>query len=214
MCHNERRLNKVGKKFVFEARPLGVVCMSDREIAVASDNATESILSHRHDNVIQENYSFKAQVQYHALRKLDYTTMVGFAAKYARNISMGGREQDFNSFVKTGYTSISGCNYAYIDYINMLATADRMAKKVYLRDPERGTSKCVQFAEEIRALCPGPAGIVFVVCKGEFVQMSCEGLSLNKCSFTMFAKIICANKDLSVITLSNQSSVRLYKLSI
>ncbi|KAH3804162.1 hypothetical protein DPMN_132444 [Dreissena polymorpha] len=211
------KLNKIGKKFLFTARPLDVVCMSDSEIAVALDNMTVCIISVRNDNVMQHKRSFNTQVQYYALRKLDFTTMVGFAAERAGKISIGGIEQDFNSFVKTGYvrkSPIWGCNYAYIHCINMLATAERMSKKVYLQDPKRGTSKCVQLEKKILALCPGPVGTVFVVCEGEFLQISCEGRTLNKCSFNVTGNRVCANKDFSVIALSTLSSVNLYKLSI
>ncbi|KAH3804176.1 hypothetical protein DPMN_132458 [Dreissena polymorpha] len=166
---------------------------------------------------MQQKCSFTTQVQYYALRKLDSTTMVGFEAKRARKITMDGIEQDFKSFVKTGYPSasrVSNCKYTYIPCFHKLATFNNKTKKVYMQDPEKGTSTYIQFEKEICALCQGPAGTVFVVCRGELVQMSCEGRTLNKCSYTGYASRVCANKDSSVIALSNLSTITLYKLSI
>ncbi|XP_052218675.1 uncharacterized protein LOC127836235 isoform X2 [Dreissena polymorpha] len=211
------KLNKIGKMFVFKASPHDVVCMSDNEIAVACNNMTICVLSVRQDGVIQEKCSFKTQLQYCALRKFDTAVMIGFAVEIARKITFDGVEQEFKAFIKHGYSgtlSAYKCKYACIPCINKLATFDKETNVVYLQDPDKGTSKCVHIAEEICALCQGPAGTVFVVCKGEFVQMSCEGRTLNKCSFTGFEDNVCANKDFSVIALSNITTVRLYKLSI
>ncbi|KAH3804191.1 hypothetical protein DPMN_132473 [Dreissena polymorpha] len=210
------KLNKIGKKFVLKALPLDVCCMSDSDIVVPLNNMTICVLSVRHDGVIQEKCSFKTELQYNAVRKFDSTVMVGFAEECARKITVEGVEQEFKVFMKSGYSgsSYECCKYACIPCIQKLATFDQETNVVYLQDPEKGISKCIQFEKKIFALCQGPADTVLLFCDGEFVTMSCEGITMNKYSTDEFPVTVCANKDFSVIALSIKSDINLYKLSI
>ncbi|KAH3804190.1 hypothetical protein DPMN_132472 [Dreissena polymorpha] len=215
------KLVKIGKTYLLRTIPLGVVCMSDNEIAVTLDNKTVCVLVVDRDCVIREKRTFSTVVQYGSLRKLDAGTLVGFTRdipEHARKFTMDGREEDFTTLTKRDYTSMCKyeCMCLYIPSRNTFLTRDtENDEQLQIHDTDMGSSKPVQFDNKITALCQGPEDSVIVVCDKEVVQMTTNGVILWKCSGSGYeGSMVCIDKNFRKVATAGFSDINLCKFTI
>ncbi|KAH3812800.1 uncharacterized protein LOC127836639 [Dreissena polymorpha] len=219
------RLQKLGSPHKFINKPMGVVCLSQNELAITCGKDV-CFLSLSTDHIIRMRRTIHTSSKFSSICCESPFKMIVSTyddPRPARMLSVEGVESDFDNVelpYETYKVGESACTY--VQSKNTLVLTDMLAHVVYMFDTVKGTSKAIT-DEKIRepcGACVGPADTVLVIsrAKNSLVHLTVEGDIL--CTYPVDIEmpwILCMNKGGTRLAVSNIligiRKIQLYKIS-
>ncbi|XP_052219281.1 uncharacterized protein LOC127836642 isoform X1 [Dreissena polymorpha] len=219
------RLQKLGSPHKFINKPMGVVCLSQNELAITCGKDV-CFLSVSTDNIIRMRRTIHTSSKFSSICCESPSKMIVSTyddSRPARMLSVDGVESDFD-YVELPYETYkvgeSACTY--VQSKNTLVLTDMLDHAVYMFDTVKGTSKAVtdENIQEPCGACVGPADTVLVICraKNSIAHLTLEGDILGTYPVDMESPwVLCMNKDGKMLAVSNSrignTKIQLFKIT-